>query len=121
MAAMGEGGGNAVIDRARFGPLITAIRSGPMSPTSAMTSLIRLSVPISTPLARLTTVAPRGSWSAQSCRCSRSRCAGIASTTVVTPSSAAAASCVARSADGSLTSGRYSGFTWSAAIASATS
>ncbi len=114
-------GCSAAISPARFGPLTTAMRPGSTAPASATTSLIRLSVPISTPLARLTTVASGGSAERQSSRWLRSFWAGMARTTAVTPSRAASASWVARSASGRAMSGRYSGLAWSFSIASATS
>ena len=71
-----------------------------------MTSLIRLHVPISMPLIRLTSWAPAGISGAQRCRFSRSDWAGTANTTRSAPSSAAAGSAAARSAGVSTIRGR---------------
>ena len=88
-------GSSAAISRARLGPVTTAIWSAGTSPTSAITSLIRLSVPSSIPLARLTSVFPGGSSSRQPARLARSVWDGTANTTASTSASAAAASVVA--------------------------
>ena len=96
----------AAISLARFGPLITAIRSGPAPVTSAITSLIRRWVPFSMPFIRLTSSAPGGSSPAQLSRFRRSVWAGTASTTRSVPCSAAAGSLVARSALVSVIPGR---------------
>ena len=50
----------SAISLARLGPLTTAIRSGAAPVTSAITSLIRLSVPSSTPFIRETSTASAG-------------------------------------------------------------
>ncbi len=96
----------SAISRARFGPVITAIRSGPAPVTSAITWLIRRWVPCSMPFIRLTSSAPGGSRAAQPARFWRRVWAGTARTTRSAPSSAAAGSRVARSALVSVTPGR---------------
>ena len=96
----------AAISRARFGPVITAIRSGPAPVTSAITSLIRRWVPSSMPFIRLTSSASGGSSPAQPARFRRSIWAGTARTTRSVPASAAAGSQVARSALVSVIPGR---------------
>ena len=53
-------GSRIAIGLARLGPLTTAIRSGAAPVTSAITSLIRLSEPSSTPFIRLTSTASEG-------------------------------------------------------------
>ncbi len=88
-------GSSAAISRARFGPETTATWSAGTPATSTTTSLIRLSVPSSTPFARLTSVTPGGSRSCHAARLARSVCDGTANTTASTPSSAAAAFVVA--------------------------
>lgn len=109
------------ISLARFGPDNTAICAGSTPLTWAITWLIRISEPSSMPLARLTRVAP-GSISGVHCsRLARSFCDGTASNTVVTPSSASAASVVACTPGGSTTSARYSRLVRSVLISLATS
>jgi hypothetical protein len=75
------------ISRARFGPLITAIRGEPTSATSAITSLIRSDVPSSTPFIRLSSGALGGRLGTHSVRFSRRVCDGTASTTTSAPAS----------------------------------
>ena len=72
----------------RLGPLITAMRSGPASVTSAITSLIRFSVPSSTPFISETITAASGTHGAQSSRLARNVCDGTASTTTSASASA---------------------------------
>ena len=91
---------------ARLGPLITAIRSGPAPVTSAITSLIRLSVPSSTPFISETITASPPMNGAHSVRFSRSVCDGSASTTTSAPCSAFSTSWVAYTVPGSSMPGR---------------
>ena len=69
-------GSPTAISRARLGPDSTATWSDGTSATSAMTSLIRSSVPSSTPLARLTSVDTGGSRGRHAVRFARSVCDG---------------------------------------------
>ena len=96
----------SAISLARFGPLTTATWAAGTSATSAMTSLIRLSVPSSTPFIRLTSTAPGASEPATAARFSRRLCDGTASTTKSAPATASRASDVADSRSGSTTPGR---------------
>ena len=84
------------ISRARFGPDTMTMRSGSTPPTSAMTSLIRLVVPSSTPFISDTTAAEDGSADPHAVRLARRVCDGTASTTMSAPSAASAGSVVAR-------------------------
>jgi hypothetical protein len=86
-----------------------------------MTSLIRLREPSSIPFIRETTSDWPGTCGAQAVRFSRSVCAGTDRTTRSAPSSAAATSVVAFSVGGSVSPGRYRGFSWSSVMAVATS
>ena len=86
-----------------------------------MTSLIRLHEPSSIPFISETSSASGGMSGVHSVRHARSVCAGTASTTRSAPSSAAATSVVAVSADGSVIPGRYLGFSCRPLIASAIS
>ena len=88
-------GWRSAISRARFGPETTTIRWASTWPTSAMTSLIRLVVPSSTPFISETTAASAGSSGAQPSRLPRRVCDGTARTTTSAPSRASAASTVA--------------------------
>ncbi len=99
-------GSRRAISWARLGPLTTAIRSGPAPVTSAITSLIRFSVPSSTPFISDTSVASGGSTGAHSARFSRSVCDGTASTTTSAPAAASSGSWVAWIAGGSSMPGR---------------
>ena len=94
------------ISRARFGPDTTATRAASAASTEVMTSLIRMLVPSSMPLIRLTSSAPGGTSGAQSDRLARSVCAGTANTTMSAPASASAGSQTASSAAVSSIPGR---------------
>src|SRR3954453_11805601 len=80
-------GSRFAISLARFGPLTTPIRPGPASAPSAMTSLIRLSDPSSTPFIKDTRSALRGMMSTHSLRFCRKVCDGTANTTNSAPCS----------------------------------
>ena len=82
------------------------MRSGPAPVSSAMTSLMRMCVPSSTPFMRLTITASDGIADPQVWRLTRSCCDGTASTTTSAPSSALAGSAWAVIASGSSTPGR---------------
>ena len=90
----------------RLGPLTTAIRSGPAPVTSAITSLIRLRVPSSTPFISDTITASDGIRSAHSVRFSRNVCDGTANTTTSAPWTAFSGSWVAATLGGSSMPGR---------------
>ena len=90
----------------RFGPLTTAMRSGPAPVISAITSLIRFSVPSSTPFISDTSTASGASTDAQSSRLARSVCDGTASTTMSAPAAASSGSWVAVICSGSVMPGR---------------
>ena len=66
-----------------------------MPATSSITSLIRLSVPSSTPFIRLITTASSGMCLAQCSRLARNDCDGTASTTIAASASASSGSWVA--------------------------
>src|SRR5690606_32026482 len=106
---------------AKFGPDTTTTWSCGTPVTSTITSLIRLSVPSSTPLARLTSGTPSGSSVRQRVRFSRSDWLGTASTTASAPASASAASEVAVSRSGSVMFGKYAALVCCSVISSATS
>ena len=89
---------------ARFGPVRTP-RARPGA-TSATTSVIRFSVPCSTPLVRLITGVPDGRWGAASARTSRKPCEGTPMTTAVASTSASSSEAVAVSDSVSSKSGR---------------
>ena len=80
---------------ARLGPLITAIRLGPAPVTSAITSLIRLVVPSSTPFIRDTNTASLSTYGRNAGRFSRNDWDGTASTTTSAPAKAFPGSLVA--------------------------
>ena len=80
----------SAISLARFGPEITATCDGSTPVTETMTWLIRIRVPSSMPLARLTSVAPVANKPVHCSRLARIVWAGTASSTVVAPSSASA-------------------------------
>ena len=82
------------------------MRSGPAPLTSAMTSLMRLSVPSSTPFISESRTASAGSSAVHAVRLSRSVWEGTASTTSSAPSAASPGSGVARTPPGSSTPGR---------------
>ncbi len=97
------------ISLARLGPEITATCAGSAPVTEMMTWLIRIRVPSSMPLARLTSVAPSCNNPSKAFHCSRlarSICAGTPSSTVDAPCSASSASAVARMAGGNERSGQ---------------
>src|SRR5690606_13176893 len=106
---------------ARFGPDTTTTCCCGTPVTSTMTSLIRLSVPSSTPLARLTSGTPSGIRSRQRIRFSRNDWLGTASTTACAPASASSGSAVAASRSGSRRFSRYAEVVWRSLISSATS
>ena len=99
-------GCSSTISLARFGPVTTATRAGSTPVTWTITWLIRISVSSSMPLATLTSVASPPMASRHCSRLARNVCDGTASSTVHAPSSAAAASLVARIDVGSSTSPR---------------
>ena len=99
-------GSRMAISCDRFGPLTTAMRSGPAPVTSAITSLIRLVVPSSTPFISETITTLPGMYDAQSTRFSRRVCDGTASTIKSAPESASSGSWVAEIAGGSSIPGR---------------
>ena len=99
-------GSRRAISFDRLGPLTTAMRSGPAPVTSAITSLIRFSVPSSTPFISETSTLLSGSTEAQSSRLARSVCDGTASTTMSAPATAFSGSWVAEICSGSLMPGR---------------
>ena len=99
-------GSRRAISLARLGPLITAIRSGPAPVTSAMTSLIRLRVPSSTPFISETITASGAMCGAHSSRLPRSVCDGVARMTMSAPCAAFSTSWVAEIDGGSSMPGR---------------
>src|ERR1044072_8301890 len=114
-------GCSAAISLARFGPDTTATWPSVTPRTSTTTSLIRLSVPSSTPLARLTIVAAGSMRLRHAVRLWRRLWLGTASTTVPAPFSATRGSEVDRRFAGSSTPGRESGTPRRSPTASATS
>jgi hypothetical protein len=96
-------GCSRTISPARLGPVSTAMRSAGAPVTSAITSLIRLALPSSTPFIRLTRVASGGRNRAHAARLARSDWAGTASATTPAPATAAAGSAVALIAAGRAT------------------
>ena len=99
-------GSRRAISLDRFGPLTTAIRSGPAPVTSAITSLIRFSDAELDALHQRDEHALSGSTEAQSSRLARSVCDGTASTTMSAPATACSGSCVAEICSGSSMPGR---------------
>ena len=99
-------GSRCAISWDRLGPLTTAIRSGPAPVTSAITSLIRLRVPSSTPFISETITAEDGMYGAHCSRLARNVCDGTANTTTSAPASAFSVSWVAMTVGGSSTPGR---------------
>ncbi|AZK95816.1 hypothetical protein B7R87_19595 [Streptomyces tsukubensis] len=89
-----------------MGPDTTAIRSGPARVTSAITSLISMSVPSSTPFIKETRTVSAASTGAQAVRLFRRCWAETARTAIPAPSAASAASVVALMLYGSSASGR---------------
>ncbi len=94
-------GSRRAISGERFGPLSTAIRSGPAPVTSAITSLIRLRLPSSTPFIRDSSTASGSMYGAHSVRLPRNVCDGVARTTTSAPCSAFSTSWVAETVGGS--------------------
>ena len=85
---------------------MTAIRSEPAPVTSWTTSLMRFSVPSSTPFISDTITASGSMWGAHTSRLARSDCDGVASTTVSAPWRAFSTSWVAVTVCGSWMPGR---------------
>ena len=108
--------------RARFGPVSTPVRSVRCSGrTSATTSVMRSSVPCSTPFERLTIGVSGAMWGRASSRTVRMPCDGIPSTTTSAPANASSIDPVARRPAVSSMPARYSGFSWRASMHSARS
>ena len=94
--------------RARFGPVRTP--AGTPGRTSATTCDMRRLVPISIPLARLTTASTSPASGCMSVSTARNPCDGTAMKTMLTPWSASASDDVTVSPSGSGTFGRYFSF-----------
>ena len=96
----------SAISRARFGPDSAAMRDSGRPTTSATTSLMRMRVPVSMPLANEMTPASGSKDRTQVSRLPRRLCEGTASTTSSAPSRTSAGSVDADTLAGSTMSGR---------------
>ncbi len=97
----------AATSRARFGPVSTPMRDGSWDgSTSATTSVIRSSVPCSTPFERLSTGTSSPITAAAAVSTVRNPCDGTPMTTTSAPVQAARRSDVAASDSGSVIPGR---------------
>ncbi len=105
-ATTAAAGCRAAISRARLGPVTTAIRSGGSLAVSAMTSLIRIAEPSSTPFMRETTTVSGASSGARVVRLARAVWEGTVRTVKSASAAASAGSVVARTEAGSTAPGR---------------